>query len=815
MLENIKSHLKIGFLFGMLLRISFGSKETSSEIDFKCLDGCVYFMGTNLWGTNANYTQLTCKIKPNVDFNEEAYENSSDSCGLKNRKMFIIIKTNREYLDSHISSILKVLEYSWARNTYINFYKLKGINVESPLKFMASGRLDFSLIDINFEFFDNNYRSIRTCQDFERLENSTRSHFFDTRYVSSYLSVAISNTLYGKPVCELVFKSTGITQINFYDAYETAIKTNRPRFVQQAKVKYLKSQIGKFVLESSWNLNLDSQFLNAKIFENLVEVNLKGANMKTIQNELFIYFKYLRRIYFEYDTFFKLVKRQGIEWVKSINAGLDIDLDNETQLVSSIDLMCIIELTRTLNIAEYSGVKLYHEKDFCSYIEWPFQQLVFVEYVNSESNYNRYGLSCLTFWLFKYHPRIENISSSFQYLDTIDFTQADKCNFTGMKSLCVKSNYNIKSYHFSSLEFIHISEYLIILSMPIVSLIGIIFNSIVIAVLKNKDFQKEFKEKHYTYMVIFSFSNIMICFFQIMSLINECQQPIGLFCSTIRKSVFIQYYKIIFGEFFLYFFISISNCSYVAFALCRLSLVGNNHSKFVTFVSKLGVKKLVAAFIGFACLFTIVKPFRYKIAELLYGSFSFPDLYYKYVPLQTLNMTIFKLIFISNILYHFVNYCVFVGVVIVIDLVMLKKVRRVMQEKEEKMSEQIQARRDKLKKENEESFNQLIKFVVFNSLINIGLKIPNCITSLNDFRLIVAKWLLYLSNQMTIYSDPLLFPYTMGYLCTAAKVCEIFQLFGHFLYIISLSTNFFFLKRFDRNFNKALATIFDRQKKKN
>lgn len=70
---------------------------------------------------------------------------------------------------------------------------------------------------------------------------------------------------------------------------------------------------------------------------------------------------------------------------------------------------------------------------------------------------------------------------------------------------------------------------------------------------------------------------------------------------------------------------------------------------------------------------------------------------------------------------------------------MLRKMRLTMKEREEKINDQIQQTKDKLKNENAKTFGELLKLVILNSLMNIIFKMPSCFTSLNDFRLIVIR----------------------------------------------------------------------------
>ena len=129
------------------------------------------------------------------------------------------------------------------------------------------------------------------------------------------------------------------------------------------------------------------------------------------------------------------------------------------------------------------------------------------------------------------------------------------------------------------------------------------------------------------------------------------------------------------------------------------------------------------------------------------------------------------------------------------------------------MRDQIRSMRVKLKRENRESFRKLVKLVVCNSLCGVLLKLPNCIMSLNDLRILFTDFNTGRFFDSTFWTSYFIFPYSMGYLCAIAKVCLVFQTFGHFLYLVSVSTNLFFLKKFDKNFTLAFETLFTRKTK--
>jgi hypothetical protein len=98
----------------------------------------------------------------------------------------------------------------------------------------------------------------------------------------------------------------------------------------------------------------------------------------------------------------------------------------------------------------------------------------------------------------------------------------------------------------------------------------------------------------------------------------------------------------------------------------------------------------------------------------------------------------------------------FVLLNLVIDLILVKKLKEVMKDREEKFKDQSEQMREKLNKENKESMRRVIYMVIISSLLNFLLKLPIVITSLNDLRVLIT------SGYKT-YSDSLAFLYDRDY----------------------------------------------------
>lgn len=669
----------------------------------------------------------------------------------------------------------------WAWYFYVNIY-------DSTLVFYRGG---------------DKTSPVSTCDEFRRLNTSTSLFLGGNNRLISYLM--LKNVQYKTAVCDLAFRNLYATSLDFGQVYESFLKTNRPVFIRQDQ-ESLNTNLA-YVSLTSYNIDLDSRILNPNIFANLKQATIFGR-LSSIQPDLFVSFKRLQSIKIDYVNFIGIVRRQGIEWIRGINHGVKVDLNNDSSIQLARDRISIIYIDFSTDMVINMGITLFPDRLFCSFVSWPFEQLTFVEFFSNELA-NR-TFTCLTFWLFQHHQRVHASTHIFGFFPQMNFSHGCK-NFTRrVSSSCQKKNY--QKLNFNSLDFLLFSEFLLIAASPLVSLLGLILNVLTIVCIVQKAFKKEFQQKQYTYILIYSVSSSLVCFFQLVSLVNECQQPFGLICSSIRRFLSVQYIKLIVGEFFTHVCITVSNLTYVWFALCRLSLVGNKHGKIVRFAAEVGVKKLMFVFLILSTGLALVKPFRYTIDNLVpysLGQTEFPILFYKNSNLPTIRISKFKLKFIGNVVYDFVNYFVFILANMAIDLIMLKKVRKVMREKEEKMSEQIAATREKLEKENALAFKKLVKLVLVNSLVGICLRMPSCVTSLNDFRLVLSGFVdVKFFTAHSFVSNVFAFPYTLGYLCALAKVCEVFNTLGRLMYVVSLSTNFFLMKRFDRNFRAAFEAVF-------
>lgn len=388
------------------------------------------------------------------------------------------------------------------------------------------------------------------------------------------------------------------------------------------------------------------------------------------------------------------------------------------------------------------------------------------------------------------------------------------CKFESRLKRCNSSEFILKRLNENlnvNFDFMILSQLLLNIFTPLVSAVGIITNQMVIVVVLNKENQKTLKEKQYKYMAINSVSNIIILLIQILSLMNECQHPFGIFCSSIRKNSAIQYFKIVFVEGFASFFRLLANFSYIAFAISRLSLVGENGSCMKSLID-LSIKVFIIISVIFCGLLSVVKFVRFQV------NISSPDETYPFVFYR--NIVEFSdyfyswknVVFVLDFVYDLINYVILTFANVLIDLILLFKVKKVLKERENKMEAMSlnEKSKENRKKENEKIIKNTTWMIISNAFVNFAFKLPLSIISINDLRLIVTSHFKIDRH----YKNAFNFPYSMRRLCHLDEICLIFWNFCTFLYIISLSVNLLLYVKYDRNFRQVFKITFERKKKK-
>ena len=303
---------------------------------------------------------------------------------------------------------------------------------------------------------------------------------------------------------------------------------------------------------------------------------------------------------------------------------------------------------------------------------------------------------------------------------------------------------------------------------------------------------------------------MVISVIELLSWMTECFYPFEVFCPEIRKLVAIQFFKIIFKECFVTMLRFMLNFTYVAFALNRISLIGKDHGKLVTFMSELGVKKYIGITLLISISLSWIKGFKYEI------NYFYPDPDSNFPMPNEMDILLtspyssrfIDFYFTFNSISELVNYLVFVVICIIIDICMVVKLRKTLNEKNKKSDSMNKTQNQNKKAENEEAVKKAIKMVVLNSSIGILFKLPVCIIPLINM---FAKF--YYKNKSSKYSHPSFHIFYTSMLIDCG-FSTLIQDMSHLFFTLSLSIQMFIYNRFDKKFRTGYDRLKDKAKLK-
>lgn len=704
---------------------------------------------------------------------------------------------------------------------YLQFLNVKGFDIESTI-YLNNG---FDRLGFTSEF--NLYKKNQLVTSCNHLSNSS-GFIFKKRNDIFITSLKIFKTRKNYPVCTLFFRNARIKYFRIDEMVNSYYYNNMITFSDPLALtlqKDLDCIIKRFELYQCFGLDINHKLLNTEVFKNTEDLRIDNSIVNSIQTDLFKSLQRVNLFSIDCESFIKVIKKQGIDWIMNINKNINVDdLSNTQNFYKYKNQIFKIRLIANLNYLLNSKIHYAYNKDFCLFSHFPFRQLVFVGtiYEKGKSFYrNKTFLSCTELWLFQFYTKLRELN--IRILDDFEYKMIKKSNFTACQferriNLCNKLNYQYKNsksrnnslLKFSYFEFLITSETLLIFLSPFLALFGFIKNILVIYVIFHKTNKKAMRKKHYIYMSLHCALNIIICFTQIIEIMHECQYY-GIYCSSVRMTPALQYFKII-DDYINCVCRLLANFAYFGFSLCRMSQIGKDHGKFIVFIDKLSIKKFFIFSMLISGGLSVCKVLRFNInidQPRLQAPLPFVQNYmlygWQFNP-KYVTITVF------NTIYDTFNYLVFVLVHCIIDIVLFKKLKSTIDEKEIKMKELIKSSKEleKSTKESQESKRRVLFMIIYNSVFNLITKVPSMITSFNDLRLVILK---PLSNSndynLEFYNfNPFNTKMTFKFFCSMQMSCLIFQKFGNCLFLFSIGQVFSFLKRFDKNFKEAYKQAF-------
>jgi hypothetical protein len=807
---------------------------------------------------NNRYPYIIKCILPNsgFDIGSKMVANETQKCEMyKNEDFYImynpenplstyILDVDKNFNFENLKNYLKIFGYK--RKITIKFTRLDGFEVnrlhmnQPKFDVFLNNSIELEFYKSKFEFFIDSKR-IESCEDL-LLSNSNMTStyrsglpFLGTKGIFAYLK----RCDFRRKVCPLVLDNSELRGLYIEYMVKSFIKTNVLRFYDMEKLKSnrqlsFRTRIYNLIVNKIENIEFDNGLLNRHVFASSLRVLVIEGNDFWIHPEVFKNFKKLKII----DIYNKkkgFIRGKNIKWTKYINADVNVSLDEvilknrpppQNELIHAE--ACII----TYTLSEYP-VKInlfYPDEDFCLYINIPFHRLVILkddilmpDYY--KGTYFEHGMTCTLLWLIQFYPiyiKYFNVHIAFGKLDKEFFdlevvkklanleVEIEKCNFPKRLNNCI-SNYRPSDEPFFRNEDYEINisyaQMIFIFLIPVVCACGIVSSVLVIRTIPLIKKDKELKDKrHYDYMRINAATNCFLFLIKIIGLINECTAE--FWCSQINRLVGVQYYKLIFGEMLATSLRFFSNFTYVAFLLCRLSLIGKEHGRLVEKVSnQMSIKRFVSYYACLSLVLSIVKYFRFQINDADIFKYEFGTLDFstfdeypaKFSRLDNFfddidNPTKSNLLnniravtwafIVLNCISDILNYPVFLIICLVLDIVTSVELRKTLSQKIS-TSKQIE-------EEKEEAIFKSTLLAILNALCNFLLKLPMTVNSI--FEIYIS-----LNYKITNYSKEF-FNKHFFYFLIDLNGGDLFENLANFLYFFSLSLNFVFYYNFDRMF---------------
>ena len=361
-------------------------------------------------------------------------------------------------------NITNLLRYSWYfdKTIIVNFVNLKGFeldminDLDKNKRFINQINIDiFNCVKCKMEFYSNG-RLVKTCQDIIDSNNGlVRSLFQIRRYIIEGLiaqTVILVDSQFKTTLCPLVFMYSNISTLFITGLADTFYKTNILTF-ENRTFEDLNSNIKELYFLKIENINIDSNLLEPSVFQNLRIILFIGS-VKMIDGNSFNRLPSLYEIELEKEYYRDIIHKNGIKWIRNLNSNLDVNLSNFTETLNKYYRTKFIQIVSSGFSTEIRLSKLFPEKDFCLYKDYPFNQLVILfesaydERVLALLNSTTY-YTCTYLWLAQYFDlilKIVNINSFKMVVRSKQFKSMSTCNFQYKLSLCDKSTYQTQNW---------------------------------------------------------------------------------------------------------------------------------------------------------------------------------------------------------------------------------------------------------------------------------------------------------------------------------------------------------------------------------
>lgn len=639
----------------------------------------------------------------------------------------------------NVNSLFKFIEQVESINVEIMFSYLKGVESNVFIKEPTFlDKVSISLIFYNSKLiiFNSDGESGK-CQS-----NHDRNSSIDlTRLQFSF------GVTYGL-VCPSFLNHLTVDLLSIDYLTNTFYKKNQISFINISMNYPNIFSLNLFYCE---NLKLEEKFLNKNIFKSLRSIQIIGK-LIGIEENLLGKLKELTLL--QLDIYFaRNLFSQGIQWTKSVNK-------NSKNYVFKIQ---ISHREFPYVDSDFKISSLFPDHDFCIYKNFPFENKIVLD-VQDGFIYDNLNFTCTFNYI---RSKNSNFNSNFiGFYSKLFPGEKNYCNFEKMVKNCqIKTFLDRQNLR----EFVIISEFIFVRILnPLSSFILVLLSLSFIFLFKNV---KNLKQNLY-FIKYYSFICLFYIILQLLSFINQCPFKTGLFCSTIRSKIIVQYYKKFIVDFF---------CEVLKFLLNFLVL-SYNYYRF-RFLTKsnfiLTLSRIQLIFFFFLSLGLII-----NWSNILHSQINYSQPNFNY-PISSLNSeNIFEppktYLKYFNALSKIVNYALFIIFNLLVDFLIIRKLRKIVRHKMN-----FKARLNSRKNEKLQKINlKILRKTLINLLINLILKTPEFFPIFYSFAFFSIDKLKNLNfSRFDIFIETILIKYGLESLFES--ICE-------FSFILSLFNNFYF-----------------------
>lgn len=645
--------------------------------------------------------------------------------------------------------------------------------------------------------------------------------------------------------CKFFFKSTFVELLSVTELSESFVRRNRLGFWPNDHSSGLNSSVSQLNVQV-YRIKIDSRLMDVNVFERLEIFRLDGR-VGPIDRSVFVAFKNLRLITFNVANVGKVLTSAD-EWLFTLNRT-KYHLENETNLTLNMNNLLIVGTFSKLYLEPSMRLDvpyLFPDEDFCSFVNFPFEQLIFL---NPHMNCRLAKCSCTMLWLFQYVHLIGNsqFARDFMYKHmntegpfefTVSRNETSGCMFEKRISVCKNSRILLSggygmdrvTFH-DELFYSRVVEFLLIILTPIVCSIGLFTNTINIVVtvrvyINNKAPDDQKQRSLLGFMCAYSAMNLVYCVIHAISLVSKCVDEEGIYCPRVHRTLFAQYFKIVCVQFVSNVLKSLSNLAYFFISLNRYILLckdGKLAGRLLN--TQLSTKSKLAIILGVLIVtgglhvneliiyapvaqsnifkFTSTNYPQLFVTFPMFISESFRYEYYSssgpadqagefsvaYEALAIIN-------FVLDDLLLFVSFTV-------LDILLIVAFRKLIEQKKDSLN-RVGVDPNKLQEqinEIEQTEEKMLKVIATNTVVYFLIKVF-------DVFMKISKFKIWKSNLVDA-------PYlsSLNEFCYTVKICDTYEELVKVLYLICYSFSFVVFYHFNKNFRSQFRSIFTRLKK--